>query len=89
MNIAGFQITSGSRMFLTIVAIHVPVGMVAVVTGVAAMISDKRRGAHTRFGSIYFWSLSVLFITSTGLAAMRCEKTIICSFSVRFLSAWR
>jgi hypothetical protein len=31
----------------------------------------RRRGTHTRFGSIYFWSLSVLFITSTGLAAMR------------------
>jgi len=71
VNIAGFQIPSDSRTFLTILAIHAPVGMVAVVTGVAAMLSDKRRGVHTRFGSIYFWSLSVLFITSTGLAAMR------------------
>jgi hypothetical protein len=71
MNIAGFQIPSDSRMFLTILAIHVPVGMVAVVTGVAAMLSHKGSGAHTRFGSIYFWSLGVLFITSTGLAAMR------------------
>lgn len=71
MNIAGFQIPSDSRIFLTILAIHVPVGIVAVVTGVAAMLRDKRSGAPTRFGSIYFWSLGVLFITSTGLAAMR------------------
>jgi len=70
-------------MFLTILAIHVPVGMVAVVTGVAAMLSDKRRGAHTRFGSIYFWSLSVLFITSTGLAAMRWRE----DYSLFFLGA--
>jgi hypothetical protein len=71
MNIAGFQIPSGSRIFLTILAIHVPVGIVAVVTGVAAMLSDKRSVTHPRFGSIYFWSLGVLFITSTGLAVTR------------------
>jgi hypothetical protein len=71
MNIAGFQIPSDSWIFLTILTLHVPVGMVAVVTGLAAMLSDKRSVAHPRFGSIYFWSLGVLFITSTGLAAMR------------------
>lgn len=62
---------SDSRLFLAILAFHVPVGLVAVVTGIGAMGSSKRRGAHTKFGSIYFWSLGVLLVTSTGLAAMR------------------
>lgn len=58
-------------MFLAILAIHVPLGLLAVVTGIAAMLKEKRRGAHSRFGSIYFWSLGALFVTSTALAAMR------------------
>jgi len=71
MNIAGFEIPSTSPMFLAILAVHVPVGVIAVVTGVAAMLCDKRRGAHPRFGSVYFWSLGAIFVTSAGLAAMR------------------
>ncbi|MGA9721039.1 MAG: hypothetical protein WBQ86_01170 [Candidatus Binatus sp.] len=71
MVIAGFEIQSDSPVFLSILAIHVPMGLLAVVTGIAAMLKGKGRGAHTRFGSMYFWSLGVLFLTSTGLSAMR------------------
>lgn len=71
MVIAGFEIPSDSPVFLAILAIHVPIGLLAVVTGVAAMLKDKSRGAHTRFGLIYFWSLGVLFVTSATLSAMR------------------
>ena len=71
MVIAGFEIPSDSPVFLAILAIHVPIGLLAVVTGIAAMLKEKCRGAHTRFGSMYFWSLGVLFLTSTGLSAMR------------------
>src|SRR5215831_14667596 len=35
------------------------------------MFMEKRRGGHTKAGSIYFWSLAALFATSTALAAMR------------------
>ena len=71
MVIAGFEIPSDSPVFLAILAIHVPIGLLAVVTGVAAMLKDKRQGAHTRFGLIYFWCLGVLFVTSAALSAMR------------------
>ena len=71
MEIGGFEIPSDSPMFLAILAIHVPVGVLAVVTGAVAMFMEKRRGAHTKAGSIYFWSLGSLFATSTALAAMR------------------
>lgn len=69
--IAGFEIPSDSPAFLAILAVHVPLGLLAVVTGVAAMLKGKRRGGHTRFGSVYFWSLGALFVTSAALAAMR------------------
>lgn len=71
MNVAGIEIPSDSPVFLGILAVHVPLGLVAVVTGVTAMVQEKRRGAHTRFGSIYFFSLGALFATSAALAAMR------------------
>lgn len=71
MEIAGFAIPSNSPVFLAILAIHVPLGLSAVVTGAAAMLREKRRGAHTLLGSIYFWSLGALFVTSAALAAMR------------------
>ncbi len=69
--IRGFEIPSDSPLFLSIRAIHVPVGLLAVITGAVAMFMEKHRGGHTRAGSIYFWSLATLFATSTALAAMR------------------
>lgn len=71
MNVAGFEIPSDSPPFLAILAIHVPLGVAAVVCGVGAMLSSKHRGRHTTIGTIYFWCLAALFVTSTALAATR------------------
>ena len=65
------MIPSESPAFLAVLAVHVPLGLLAVVTGLLAMLQPKRRGRHTSFGSIYFWSLALLFVTSAALAAMR------------------
>ena len=35
------------------------------------MLSTKRRGAHPRAGTFYYWSLAALFATASVLAAMR------------------
>jgi len=69
VEIAGFEIPSDSPLFLAIQAIHVPVGVLTVVTGAVAIFLEKRPGGHTRAGSIYFWSLAALFATSTALAS--------------------
>ncbi len=71
MSIAGIEVPSDSPVFLAILAIHVPIGLLAVVSGIGAMLSQKKRGIHTTFGSIYFWSLGALFATSAALAVMR------------------
>jgi len=71
VEIAGFNIASNSPLFLSLLALHIPLGLLAVVTGAVAMFAEKRGGSHARAGSIYFWSLIALFATSTALAAMR------------------
>jgi uncharacterized membrane protein HdeD (DUF308 family) len=47
------------------------VGIICVVAGIAAMLSQKRRGRHSTFGTIYYWCLSVLVASATGLSLVR------------------
>jgi hypothetical protein len=72
--IAGIVIPSTSPLFLTVVAMHVLVALICVVTGFIAMLSPKRFGRHPRFGSIYYWHLSVVFATAIVLSVMRWEE---------------
>jgi hypothetical protein len=70
--IAGVVIPSTDPVFLTIViAVHIPLGIACVVTGASAMLSQKGRGRHSRFGTVYFWCLLALFVTATSLSVMR------------------
>jgi hypothetical protein len=69
--IAGIEVPSVSLVFLTVVAIHVLLGMACVVTGAVAMLSEKRRGRHPILGTVYYWCLSAVFATATVLAAVR------------------
>lgn len=69
--IAGIEIPSTSPIFLAIVGFHILLGLTCVVTGFVAMVSPKRHGRHSRFGTIYYWCLAVLFASATALSAMR------------------
>lgn len=70
-NIFGLEISSESRVFFGVLGFHVLNSLLAVVTGVVAMLSAKRPGRHPRFGTVYYWCLSFVFLTATILAAMR------------------
>jgi hypothetical protein len=72
--VAGIEIPSTSPIFLTIVGLHVLIGSISVVSGVVAMLSPKRAGRHPTFGSIYFWSLSLVVLSATILSAMRWKE---------------
>jgi hypothetical protein len=72
--VAGIGIPSTSPIFLTIVGLHVLVGLICVVTGVIGMLSQKRSGRHPTFGAIYYWGLTVVFVSASILAAMRWEE---------------
>ena len=61
----------GSTVFHFLLAIHIPAGLTCVVTGALAALSPKRHGRHPRFGTVYYWALSVVFVTAAALAALR------------------
>ncbi len=62
-----------SEAFALLLVLHVLAGLTCVVTGLVAIVSQKRPGRHPRFGRIYYWSLSIVFASATGLAVMRWE----------------
>ena len=70
-DIAGIEIPSANPVFLTVVGIHVLLGLACVVAGAMAMLSPKRRGRHPGYGTIYFWCLAGVFLTAAALAAVR------------------
>jgi len=69
--VAGIVIPSVSPVFLSIVALHIGVALVAVVAGLIAMLSPKRAGRHSRCGKVYFWSLVGVFGSASVLSFMR------------------
>jgi uncharacterized membrane protein len=69
-NVAGIEVPSTSPIFLTIVAFHVLLGLACVITGAVAMLSPKGPGRHPNFGRIYFWCLSAVVVSASGLSAV-------------------
>jgi hypothetical protein len=43
----------------------------ARIAALRAMLSHKRRGRHSAFGTVYYWCLAVVVATATGLSVMR------------------
>ncbi len=70
-DIVGIEIPSIDPLFLTVVGIHILLGLICVVSGAIAMLSRKQAGRHPRNGTIYFWCLAGMFLTASGLAAVR------------------
>jgi len=71
ISVGGFPLPSDSPEFLAVLAVHVGAGIWCVATGAVAMLSNKERRRHPRFGTLYFWGLMVVFLTMSALAAMR------------------
>ena len=69
--IAGIPIPSTSLIFLAGVGVHVLVGLTCTIAGAVAMLSNKGRGRHSNFGTIYYWCLSAVFGSATALAVVR------------------
>jgi hypothetical protein len=63
------QLIGGEGLPLAMLGFHVLAALVAVVTGIIAMLSAKHPGPHPRFGTFYYWCLSFVFLTATILAA--------------------
>ncbi|HWF93636.1 MAG TPA: hypothetical protein VG291_01610 [Xanthobacteraceae bacterium] len=70
-NLAGIEIPSTDPIFLAVVGVHILLGLACTTAGAVAMLSRKRAGRHPRWGTIYFWCLTGVFLTASGLAAVR------------------
>ena len=70
--VGGIVIPSTDPVFLAVVVgAHIPLGIACVVAGASIMLSQKGRGQHSRFATIYFWCLFALFVSATSLSIMR------------------
>jgi uncharacterized membrane protein HdeD (DUF308 family) len=69
-NVFGIPIPSVDPVFLTVVRFHLVVGIVCVLAGATAMLSRKRRGRHSTFGTVYYWCLAIVVATATGLSVV-------------------
>jgi len=69
--VLGIPIPSTDPAFLALVGIHVLFGLATVIVGAAAMLSNKGSGRHSRFGTVYVWSLFGVFVTMSALSFMR------------------
>jgi len=70
-SLAGIDIPSTNPVFLAVVGIHILLGFACVISGAIAMLSRKRAGRHPRYGTVYVWCLAGVFVTASGLAAVR------------------
>ncbi len=69
--IGGLVIPSTSPVFLAGVLVHASVALTAVLAGLIAILSPKGPGRHRHSGTVYFWSLSGVFISATALTLAR------------------
>ena len=67
----GIFIPQSDWLFLTFVSIHIVAGVTAVISGAMAALSRKQAGRHPHRGTIYYWALSVVFVTALILAVIR------------------
>jgi hypothetical protein len=69
--VLSIPIPSSSPLFLSIVAVHVAAGLACTVAGIVAMLAPKRAGRHPSAGTVYYWSLVVVFLTMAALSTLR------------------
>lgn len=70
---SGFStaIAGTGPVFLAFLAIHVPAGFTAVISGVLAATAPKRHGRHTQAGTVYYRAIAVVFATAAAMATIR------------------
>jgi uncharacterized membrane protein len=86
----GIEIPSTDPFFLAVVGIHIPLGLICVIVGAVAMLNKKRRGRHSSFGKVYYWSLLALFASATFLSVIRWAEDyhLFVLGALSFASAW-
>lgn len=66
-----------------ILYLHILVGSIALITGLVALLSAKGKYTHKKVGKIYFYAMTLVFITGLIVAGYRFNKFL---FLIAFLS---
>lgn len=69
--VLGVEVGSTAPVFLAVLAVHVPAAGAAIISGAIAALSGKRPGRHPRAGTVYYWCLTVTFVSLVVLSALR------------------
>src|SRR4051812_5404592 len=69
--VAGIVVPSDDPVFLTIVAVHVVLALVCVVTGFGAILSAKGSRRHRMLGTTYYAFLMAVFVSASVLSILR------------------
>jgi hypothetical protein len=67
----GIEVPCDSAAFLVVLAIHIPFGIACVLAGLVALLSKKQSGRHPKFGTVYYWSLTVVFVSAGVMTSLR------------------
>jgi uncharacterized membrane protein len=74
VDVLGLKLPKMEPAFYVVLALHVPAGLVAVVSGAVAALSRKGSRLHMGAGLLYFRVLGVVFLTACILTAMRVRE---------------
>jgi Na+-driven multidrug efflux pump len=69
--IAGLEVPSTAPLFLAVLALHLPAGLTAVLSGALAALSQKGSRRHRAAGQLYLRALWLVFATAVTLAVLR------------------
>lgn len=63
-------------LFVVFLIPHILAGMTATVSGTIVMISRKETPRHARLGTVYYWAVAGLAVTTVGLTAVRGSRDL-------------
>ena len=69
--ILGDQVGSTAPAFLAFLAVHVVAGLTAVIAGAIAAFARKGSPRHIRAGRMFYYAITIMFLTATALSIMR------------------
>lgn len=66
------------NLSLLIKIIHISAGATALISGLLAILFRKRVNTHKPFGRIYFWSMTVIFVSAIYMAFVKFNVFLFC-----------
>ena len=74
ITIDGFLIPTDNLVFLVLLSIHILAALTCVISGILAMFAQKKPGLHPGSGTVYYWSLWIVFGTVVIISLARWKE---------------